>query len=232
MTVVARGTGLKAGIVGRRAKFNVLTDSAPCLDLHVAILGPNNEVNSERITSLSRGRPSPSPTFRHHPHAHPRALPPGYPATGGGGAGGGGATAAAASASGSGSEDEGRCKVIEDDVGNAFLRQKSVEEELQQEDVVPFDCQCGGEGRFLVTYIPRSPGTYFISVKSHDAHIEGSPFEVKVGPSFGIGWGLGCLRPRGGREGGRCGNGFVCGTLQHDALIEGSPFEVKVGRSF
>ena len=55
---------------------------------------------------------------------------------------------------------------------------------LQQEDVVPFDCQCGGEGRFLVTYIPRSPGTYFISVKSHDAHIEGSPFEVKVGPSF------------------------------------------------
>ena len=70
--------------------------------------------------------------------------------------------------------------MIEDDVGNVFLRQKSVDEDLQNNDVIPFDYQCVGEGRFLVTYIPRSPGTYFISIKSREVDIEGSPFEVKV----------------------------------------------------
>ncbi|XP_076435316.1 uncharacterized protein LOC143275225 [Babylonia areolata] len=147
--LAARGTGLKAGIVGRRAKFNILTDSAPFLDLHIEIQGPNNEVNSERITSLNQG------PDRRQTRAR---SPPGYPVT---------------------SEEEGKSKLIEDDVGNVFLRQKSVEEDVQQ-NVIPFDYQCVGEGRFLVTYIPRSAGTYFISIKSYEVDIEGSPFEVKV----------------------------------------------------
>ncbi|KAL8595591.1 hypothetical protein ACOMHN_025628 [Nucella lapillus] len=147
--LMARGTGLKAGIVGRRAKFNILTDSAPFLDLHIEIQGPNNEVNSERITSLNQS------LDRRQARAH---SPPGFPVT---------------------SEEEGKSKLIEDNVGNVFLRQKSVEEDLQQ-NVIPFDYQCVGEGRFLVTYIPRSAGTYFISIKSYEVDIEGSPFEVKV----------------------------------------------------
>ena len=151
MKVVARGTGLKAGIVGRRAKFNILTDNAPFLDLHIAILGPNNEINSERITSINQGLD--------RRDARAQRSSPGYP--------------------GMTSEEEGKCKLIEDDVGNVFLRQKSVDEDLHQ-NVIPFDYQCVGEGRFLVTYIPRSPGTYFISIKTREVDIEGSPFEVKV----------------------------------------------------
>ena len=151
----AGGTGLKAGIVGRRAKFNILTDNAPFLDLHIAIQGPNNETNSERITNINRGL-----DHRRAAHAQPCSSLAGYPALT--------------------SEEEGKCKLIEDDVGNVFMRQKSVDEDLQNNDVIPFDYQCVGEGRFLVTYIPRSPGTYFISIKSREVDIEGSPFEVKV----------------------------------------------------
>lgn len=145
--VVARGTGLKAGIVGRRAKFNIFSDSASYLDLHIEIQGPNNEVNSERIVSIPHGI-----------NKKDARAAAGYPG---------------------GSDEDGRAKLIEDDVGNMFLRQKSIDEDIHQ-NVIPFDYQCVGEGRFLVTYIPRSSGPHFISIKSQDVDIEGSPFEVKV----------------------------------------------------
>ncbi|CAG5131523.1 unnamed protein product [Candidula unifasciata] len=40
----ARGTGLKAGIVGKRTKFNILTERLANLDLVIEIRGPNKEV--------------------------------------------------------------------------------------------------------------------------------------------------------------------------------------------
>ncbi|XP_025082353.1 filamin-B-like isoform X2 [Pomacea canaliculata] len=86
--VVARGTGLKAGIVGRRAKFNIFSDSASYLDLHIEIQGPNNEVNSERIVSIPHGI-----------NKKDARAAAGYPG---------------------GSDEDGRAKLIEDDVGNMF----------------------------------------------------------------------------------------------------------------
>lgn len=133
--------------MGRRAKFNIFTDSVSHLDIHIEIQGPKNELNSERIISISQGLD----------RRHVRTAA-GYPA---------------------GSDEDGKSKFIEDDVGNVFLRQKSIDED-QHQNVIPFDYQCVGEGRFLVTYIPRSAGPHFISIKSQDIDIEGSPFEVKV----------------------------------------------------
>ncbi|GFO26560.1 filamin-c [Plakobranchus ocellatus] len=77
------------------------------------------------------------------------------------------------------SEDDGRTKVIEDGAGHSFIRQRCLDEDTGHL-VIPFDYQCVGEGRFLVSYIPRSAGTHRITVLQQDAHVQGSPFEVKV----------------------------------------------------
>ncbi|XP_067653246.1 uncharacterized protein [Haliotis asinina] len=142
----ARGTGLKTAMVGRRAKFNIITDSDGTLDLLVEIIGPHGEMNSERISS-------------YHPEIHPRqqresagnALKP---------------------------PPEQRSKVITDSQGNRFIRQKSFDEDSNQ--IIPFDYQSIGEGRFLVTYVPRNTGVHDIVIKSHDHHIQGSPYQVSV----------------------------------------------------
>lgn len=73
---------------------------------------------------------------------------------------------------------EPRSKVIEDSEGNKFIRQKSFDEDSNQ--VIPFDYQSIGEGRFLVTYVPRNTGVHDIVIKSHDHHIQGSPYQVSV----------------------------------------------------
>ncbi|KAK0058895.1 serine-rich adhesin for platelets, partial [Biomphalaria pfeifferi] len=76
------------------------------------------------------------------------------------------------------SEDDSKTKIIEDGAGHSFLRQRSLDEDLGHL-IIPFDYQCVGEGRFLVTYIPRSAGLHYITILSQGGHIQGSPFEVK-----------------------------------------------------
>lgn len=70
-------------------------------------------------------------------------------------------------------------QVIEDGAGHSFLRQRSLDEDFGHL-IIPFDYQCVGEGRFLVTYIPRSAGLHYITILSQGVNIQGSPFEVKV----------------------------------------------------
>ncbi|RUS83369.1 hypothetical protein EGW08_008872 [Elysia chlorotica] len=145
----ARGTGLRAGIVGRRTKFNILSDAVTRLSLQIEIRGPNNEFNKEKIVSMYAGS-----TSKYGGHVI--------------------STSASALM-----EDDGKTKVIEDGAGHSFIRQRSLEEDAGHL-VIPFDCQCVGEGRFLVSYIPRSAGTHHISVLQQGGHVQGSPFEVKV----------------------------------------------------
>ena len=74
--VVARGTGLKAGIVGRRAKFNILTDSAPFLDLHIEIQGSTHaytRTHRHTQTHIDTHAHTDTQTHAHtqtHRHAH------------------------------------------------------------------------------------------------------------------------------------------------------------------
>ncbi|GFR66817.1 filamin-C, partial [Elysia marginata] len=95
----ARGTGLRAGIVGRRTKFNILTDAVTRLSLQIEIMGPNNEYNKEKIVSMYAGS-----TSRYGGHVI--------------------TTSASALL-----EDDGKTKVIEDGAGHSFIRQRSMEEE-------------------------------------------------------------------------------------------------------
>ncbi|XP_046566213.1 dentin sialophosphoprotein-like [Haliotis rubra] len=142
----ARGTGLKTAMVGRRAKFNIITDCDGTLELLVEIMGPHGEMNSERISS-------------HQPESPPRQQ-------------------RESSGNSMKPPSEHRSKIITDSEGNRFIRQKSFDEDSNQ--AIPFDYQSIGEGRFLVTYVPRNTGVHDIVIKSHDHHIQGSPYQVSV----------------------------------------------------
>ena len=47
-------------------------------------------------------------------------------------------------------------------------------------DKIPLDCQCDGEGHFRVSYLPRSEGSHYVSIRWKANHIRGSPFNVTV----------------------------------------------------
>jgi len=42
------------------------------------------------------------------------------------------------------------------------------------------DVQCGEEGTFYVTYVPKRAGMHTVSVKWQNHHVENSPFRIKV----------------------------------------------------
>ena len=46
---------------------------------------------------------------------------------------------------------------------------------------IHLDFQCGEEGSFYVTFIPRRAGMHNLAIKWQNHHVEGSPFRIKVG---------------------------------------------------
>lgn len=76
-------------------------------------------------------------------------------------------------------------KYVDDGKGNAYFRQKSIENMDEEEKKIPFDYQCLGKGKYLVSYVPRSSGEHKVSVVSHGNQIPGSPFTAKIAESVG-----------------------------------------------
>lgn len=45
---------------------------------------------------------------------------------------------------------------------------------------VNMDIQCGEEGTFYVTFVPKRAGMHTVAVKWQNHHVENSPFRIKV----------------------------------------------------
>ena len=47
-------------------------------------------------------------------------------------------------------------------------------------EMIHLDFQCGEEGSFYVTFVPRRAGMHNVSIKWQNHHVDGSPYRVKV----------------------------------------------------
>lgn len=149
-----KGSGIVSGIVGRKARFSIsVADVLGMFHLGVDIKGPKNEVYSEQIISLHQSKEIMIGAYQTQPKQGRFA-----------------------------SIDNHVMEYMEDGVGNTYVRWKNLKllGDSSSISVIPFNCQCTGDGAFLMTYLPISTGIHTISIKWQNAHIEGSPFKVKV----------------------------------------------------
>ena len=47
-------------------------------------------------------------------------------------------------------------------------------------ETIHLDIQCGEEGSFYVTFVPKRAGMHNLAIKWQNHHVEGSPFRIKV----------------------------------------------------
>ncbi|XP_045172625.2 uncharacterized protein LOC123534440 [Mercenaria mercenaria] len=72
-------------------------------------------------------------------------------------------------------------KYLEDCAGNTFVRKRiPARYETEATEPIYFDIQCGEEGTFYVTFVPRMAGMHAVAVKWQNHHVENSPFRIKV----------------------------------------------------
>jgi hypothetical protein len=65
--------------------------------------------------------------------------------------------------------------------GNTFVRKKiPARYDAETTEPIYFDIQCGEEGTFYVTFVPRMAGMHAVAVKWQNHHVENSPFRIKV----------------------------------------------------
>lgn len=153
-TFSIKGSGIVSGIVGRKARFSIsAADVLGMFHLGVDIKGPKNEVYSEQIISLHQSKEIMIGAYQTQPKQGRFA-----------------------------SIDNHVMEYVEDGVGNTYVRWKNLKllGDSSSISVIPFNCQCTGDGAFLMTYLPISTGIHTISIKWQNVHIEGSPFKVKV----------------------------------------------------
>ncbi|XP_062606565.1 uncharacterized protein LOC134268341 [Saccostrea cucullata] len=153
-TFTVKGSGIVSGVVGRKSRFSLtVSDVVGMFLLGVDIKGPKNEVYSEQIISLHQSKEIMIGAYQTQPKQGRLA-----------------------------SIDNHVMEYMEDAVGNTYVRWKNLKllGDSSAVSVIPFNCQCTGEGTFLMTYLPISTGIHTVSIKWQNFHIEGSPFKVKV----------------------------------------------------
>ncbi|CAH1788935.1 unnamed protein product [Owenia fusiformis] len=162
----AKGSGLKIGTVGKRAKFTILIQQGGLVDLEIEIQGPSGDKCSEKLKSMYPTRRM-SQMFGSLKDYHQKSV--------------------SRLNSLNQTRNDTDKSILTDSSGNTYLRENSLSSCSPCSSVdgdhskrIPFDYQCVGDGEFLVSYIPRSPGEHILSIKCQNADIQGSPFKVKV----------------------------------------------------
>jgi hypothetical protein len=153
-----QGSGLKAGVVGRKMKFSLsISNVFGMFDLFLQLKGPRNEVYSEKIVSLHQS----SETILNNKNKITKRINPDQKI------------------------QNGEAKVLaylEDGHGNTYVRWKNVKQYGAHAvyNVFNFNCTCSKEGCFAMSFTPVSAGIHTLSIRWQDKHVDGSPFKVKV----------------------------------------------------
>lgn len=153
-----QGSGLKAGVVGRKMKFSLsISNVFGMFDLFLQLKGPRNEVYSEKIVSLHQS----SETILNNKNKITKRINPDHKI------------------------QNGEAKVLaylEDGHGNTYVRWKNVKQYGAHAvyNVFNFNCTCSKEGSFAMSFTPVSAGIHTLSIRWQDKHVDGSPFKVKV----------------------------------------------------
>lgn len=153
-----QGSGLKAGVVGRKMKFSLnISNVFGMFDLFLQLKGPRNEVYSEKIVSLHQS----SETILNNKNKITKRINPDQKI------------------------QNSEAKVLaylEDGHGNTYVRWKNVKQYGAHAvyNVFNFNCTCSKEGCFAMSFTPVSAGIHTLSIRWQDKHVDGSPFKVKV----------------------------------------------------
>lgn len=149
-----KGSGVVSGVIGKKTRFSLtVSDVVGMFHLGIDIKGPKNEVYSEEIISLRQSKEIMIGAYQTQPKQGRFA-----------------------------SIDNHVMEYMEDGVGNTYVRWKNLKllGDSSMVSVIPFNCQCTGEGTFQMTYLPISTGIHTVSIKWQNLHINGSPFKVKI----------------------------------------------------
>ncbi|XP_052084795.1 serine-rich adhesin for platelets-like [Mytilus californianus] len=153
-----QGSGLKAGVVGRKTKFTVtISNVFGMFDLYLQLKGPRNEVYSEKIVSLHQS----SETILNNKNKVVKRLNPDQKVPAG---------------------DTKVLAYLEDCHGNTYVRWKNITQYGGHAvyNAFDFNCTCSNEGCFAMSFTPVSAGIHTLSLRWQEKHVEGSPFKVKV----------------------------------------------------
>ncbi|VDH93154.1 Hypothetical predicted protein [Mytilus galloprovincialis] len=153
-----KGSGLKAGVVGRKTKFTVtISNVFGMFDMYLQLKGPRNEVYSEKIVSLHQS----SETILNNKNKVVKRLNPDQKVPAG---------------------DTKVLAYLEDSHGNTYVRWKNVTQYGGHAvyNAFDFNCTCSSEGCFAMSFTPVSAGIHTLSLRWQDKHVEGSPFKIKV----------------------------------------------------
>ncbi|XP_063437310.1 serine-rich adhesin for platelets-like [Mytilus trossulus] len=153
-----QGSGLKAGVVGRKTKFTVtISNVFGMFDMYLQLKGPRNEVYSEKIVSLHQS----SETILNNKNKVVKRLNPDQKIPAG---------------------DTKVLAYLEDSHGNTYVRWKNVTQYGGHAvyNAFDFNCTCSSEGCFAMSFTPVSAGIHTLSLRWQDKHVDGSPFKIKV----------------------------------------------------
>lgn len=154
-----QGSGLKAGVVGRKMKFSVsISNVFGMVDLFLQLKGPRNEVYSEKIVSLHQSSDS---ILKKNRNKVVKRVNADHKVTQG---------------------DARVLAYIEDGHGNTYVRWKNVIQYGAHAiyNAFDFNCTCSKEGSFVMSFVPVSAGIHTLSIRWQEKHVDGSPFKVKV----------------------------------------------------